>query len=187
VRPRPVVRYQAQAQAVQGAAGTHAVLTLAAAPCPRSAKSRGLEAFALGAPAVVLLDDERLAPASRVLIGERIAQARVPLHVLGVPPHRLGFVPVDGLASWLDDVARGTEVQAGDHAGARSTAASAATVATKRLAKIDAFGRLGSVEAAVAPSELPAGACFGEVVAEQARHAVLRVCQAVPDPSPLVR
>jgi len=176
--PRPVlvVHGQAQAEVVQGAAGTHAVMTLAADPLPAFGEELWLEAFTLGAQAMVLLDDESLAPASRALIGERIAQARVLLRSLGVPAPRLGFVPVDGLASWLDDLARSTGAQAGDQTDARSTAAPLPPAATKRLALLDAFSRLGSGGAAVAPSELPAGACFGEVVVDRKRCTLCFAC-----------
>jgi len=176
--PRPVlvVHGQAQAEVVHGAAATRDVLTLAAEPLPAFGEESWLEAFALGAHALVLLDDERLAPASRALIGESIAQARTLLQSLGVPAHRLGFVPVDALASWLDDLARSTDAPAGDESGARTAAAPQAPAATKRLALLGAFGRLGSGDAAAAPVELTAGACLGEVLVDRKRCTLCFAC-----------
>ena len=176
--PRPVlvVHGQAQAEAVRGVAGARAVLPLAADPLPAFGEELWLEAFTLGAQAVVLLDDERLASASRAPIAKRVAQARLLLQSLGVPAHRLVFVPVDGLASWLDDLARSADAPAGDESGTPSAAAPLAPAATKRLALLDAFGRLGSGDAAVAPVELPAGACFGEVVVDRKRCTLCFAC-----------
>jgi ferredoxin len=172
--PRPVlvVHGQAQAEAVQGAAGVDAVQTLAADPLPAFGEELWFEAFTLGAQAVVLIDDDRLAPASRVLIAERVAQARLLLRPFGLPAHRLGFVPIDGLTSWLDDLARSPDAQAGDLPGARSAAAPLATPATKRLALLDAFARLGNGAAAAASAELPASGCFGEVLVDR-KHCTL--------------
>jgi ferredoxin len=175
-QPLLVVHGQAQAEAVQGAAGVHSVLTLAADPLPAFGEELWFEAFALGARAVVLLHDDRLASASRALIGERVAQARMLLQSLGVPAHRLGFVPVDGLASWLDNLARTTEAPADDESDTRTAAAPQAPAATKRLALLDAFGRLGRSGAAIAPVELPADACFGEVVVDRKRCTLCFAC-----------
>ena len=176
LRPVLVVHCQAQADAVRGAAGAHAVQTLAADPLPAFGEELWLEAFTLGAQAVVLIDDDRLAPASRALIAERIAQAHLLLRPFGLPAHRLGFVPIDGLTSWLDDLARSPDVQAGDLPGARSAAAPPASPATKRLALLDALGRLGDGGSTAVSAELPAGACFGEILVDRKRCTLCFAC-----------
>jgi ferredoxin len=170
-----VVHGQAQAEAVQAIGGAHAVQSLAADPLPAFGEELWFEAFTLGAQAVVLIDDDCLAPASRALIAERVAQARLLLRPFGLPAHRLGFVPINELTSWLDDLARSPDAQSGDLPGARSAAAPLATPATKRLALLDAFGRLGN-GAAAASAELPAGACFGEVLVDRKRCTLCFAC-----------
>jgi len=175
-RPVLVVHAQAQAEAVRGAASAHAVLTLVADPLPAFGEELWFEAFTLGAQAVVLIDDDRLAPASRALIAERVAQACLLLQPFGLPAHRVGFVPIGGLTSWLDDLAPSSDTRAGDLPDARSAAAPRATPATKRLALLDAFARLGNGGAAAASAELPAGACFGEVLVDRKRCTLCFAC-----------
>lgn len=175
-RPVLVVHGQAQAEAVQGAAGAHAVLTLVADPLLAFGEELWLEAFTLGAQAVVLIDDDHLTPVARALIAERAAQARLLLRPFGVPAFRLGFVPVDGLALWLDGLARSSDAQASGLPAARSAPAPRATPAAKRMALLDALLQLGQGGAAVAPAELPAGACFGEVVVDRKRCTLCFAC-----------
>jgi ferredoxin len=179
-RPALVVHGKEQAAAVQAAAGAHAALPLAVDPLPAFGEELWLEAFALGAAAVALVDDPHLTPASRALAGARVAQARMLLQSLGVEAHRLGFVPAGELATWLDDVARSTEANAVGAAGVAPSAASSVvplpTPATKRLALLDAVGRLGDVGAAATPTALPADACFGEVVIDRGRCTLCFAC-----------
>jgi ferredoxin len=166
-----VVHAAAQADAVQRAVDARPVLTLAVDPLPAFGEELWLEAFALGAQGVVLLDDESLAPASRELVAARVAQARLQLQAFGLPAHRLGFMGVGTLAGWLDVQARGPGFTLPE-----SAAAAQARPATKRLAQLATLARLGQGAGAVASVELPAGACFGEVRVDRRRCTLCFAC-----------
>jgi ferredoxin len=171
-----VVHGASQAEAVQQAVGERPVLTLAADPLPAFGEELWLEAFALGAQGVVLLDGEHMAPASRELIAARVATAGLQLQALGVPAHRLRFMPVDGLADWLDAQTRSPGAAARAPARAAPAAGPPARPAAKRLAQLASLAQLAQGAAAVTMTELPADACFGEVRVDP----VLCLHQSVP-------
>ena len=171
-----VVHGSAQAESVQLAVGARPMLTMAIDPLPSFGEELWLEAFALGAQGVALLDDEHLPPAPRELVYARVAQARLQLQALGIPGRRLGFVAVDALAAWLDEQVRSPMAQAGDASGARPAAVPQTRPSTKRLAQLAALARLGQGAAAVSSVELRAGACFGEVRVDRKRCTMCFAC-----------
>jgi ferredoxin len=171
-----VVHGASQAEAVQQAVGERPVLTLAADPLPAFGEELWLEAFALGAQGVVLLDGEHMAPASRELIAARVATAGLQLQALGVPAHRLRFMPVDGLADWLDAQTRSPGAAARAPARAAPAAGPPARPAAKRLAQLASLAQLAQGAAAVTMTELPADACFGEVRVDRKRCTLCFAC-----------
>lgn len=171
-----VVHGVAQAEAVQLAVGGRSVLTLVADPLPAFGEELWLEAFALGAEGLVLLDDAQLAPASRELLAGRVAQARLQLQGLGIPAQRLSFVGVEGLGAWLDARSRNAHPEVGPSSAMSLAASAPGRSTTKRLAQLDSLSRLGSDAAAVAQVELPTGACFGEVRVDRQRCTLCMAC-----------
>lgn len=171
-----VVHGTAQAESVHLAVGASPVQTLVVDPLPAFGEELWLEAFALGAQGVVLLDNPQMAPASRELIAGRVAQARLQLQSLGIPAQRLGFVGIDGLVPWLDTQARGSHAKVVRGPVHKRPATSKDGLSAKRPAQLDALSRLGHGASAVALVELPAGASFGEVRVDRQRCTLCLAC-----------
>lgn len=180
--PQPVlvVHGKGQAEALQSATGVDELLAMVVDPLPAFGEEQWLDAFALGATAVALVDDAALAPASRALIGTRVAQTRVLLQSLGIAPRRLGFMPVEELATWHSGLPGRAAARPSDVAEASVPVHAAAALPpsqpTKRLTLLDTITRLGADAAAGAPTDLPAGACFGEVVVDRKRCTLCFAC-----------
>lgn len=150
-------------------------------PLPALGEELWLEAFALGARAVGLVDDDGLAPASRSLLRSRVAQARVLLQSLGLQPDMLRFAPLDDLAAWFNEIlpspVQSGHVEAGDAGPAASTVSSSRS--DKRPMLLDAVSRLGRNATAGASTELLAGASFGEVCVDRQRCTLCFACANV--------
>ena len=159
-----VVHTKALATTVRAAIGVRAALPMTVDPLPAFGEELWFEAFALGAAAVALIDDEKLVPASRALVETHIAQSRTILQALRIAPDRLQLLRAGALTSWLDSLA----AVARENSPIRAAPVAPFTpqsrdTRTKRLSLLDAISTLGDGGAAFTPVPLPPDAYFGGV------------------------
>lgn len=140
-----VVHGQRSSTAVHGLERHSGIRALPVDPLPALGEELWLEAFALGARAVGLVDDDGLAPASRSLLKGRVAQARVLLQSLGLQHDRLRFAPLDDLATWFDELWSNPLQSGGVEAGGAASTASTGSRSRsdKRTSLLNAASRLG--------------------------------------------
>lgn len=150
--------------------------TLVVDPLPAFGEEQWLEAFALGARAVALVDEHSLAPASRELLARRVEQMGLMLQPFGLPRDRLRFASLDHIRKWLEILPPDGAVAAQPEEHAPSQSLAAAAPSSKRRALLDSIRKLGADLAGLTPVELPAGACFGEVVVDRRRCTLCFAC-----------
>ena len=163
----------------------HGALSFVIDPLPAFGEELWLRALALGAGALVLVDDPMLAPKSRQAIESCVAQMHTLLSTFGMARERLVWLTETDLPIWLD--AQGAKLeQAAKLPGAQSAqviekpairpSASPSWARYKRLAWIDGLRLLGTVDGVNAVVALPVGATFGQVRVNQQRCTLCFAC-----------
>lgn len=131
-----------------------------------------LRVLALGADALVLVNDASLPEKTRILISERVDQVEAVLSALGVPTGRLAWLAPGQLHDWL---ANNAVKQKRAAPILPAVASLKSWVKFKRLAWVDGLRQMGA-DLAQAPVELPVGASMGEVLVDTQRCTLCFAC-----------
>lgn len=172
-KPVLVVHGSAQTAAVAEAIGQANASLLAVDPLQAFGDELWLDAFALGASAVVLVDDGSGLLATRALIETRVKQTTELLRASDRVGSRLALVALPDLAAWLAALPPRTDAGA---APAGAPHAIKQLPAAKRPAVLDALGRMQTSACAPSPVTLPAGSSFGEVRVERSLCTLCFAC-----------
>lgn len=172
-----VVCASVHAAAVRRAVPAGSIVVMDIDALPAFGEELWFEAFALGAAAVALID-AGLTRSARELVRARVSQARLALQALGVDAGRLAFLSCDRLSGWFVSQRPGAAAMSGAAAMANEdgTVPTTGRASGKRTAILGAVERLAAPHTARKAIELPAAACFGEVVVDTARCSLCLSC-----------
>lgn len=166
-----IVHGEAQQAAVQAVLqSVPALLSLCVDPLPAFGPVQWLQALALGAPAVALVEDATLTSAARALLVEQVHQTGLMLGAQGA--RRLALVPAEALTAWALACTESDLLDADLPAPAPT-----ALPQGKRQAVLAALGQcLATHPAGTAPISLPASASFGAVLVNKSKCTLCMAC-----------